>query len=122
MIVDLVDPKIGDRICDPAVGTGGFLVAAYEHILETNTCKDVLEYDDEGKARHLIGDKIDDKKLHKFLKSHALTGYDFDSTMVRIGVMNLMLHSIEGGRVRAELKLLASWLKPVFVLFVEPPP
>jgi type I restriction-modification system DNA methylase subunit len=34
MMVKLVDPKVGDRICDPAAGTGGFLVNAYEHILE----------------------------------------------------------------------------------------
>lgn len=100
MIVDLVDPKIGEKICDPAAGTGGFLVAAYEHILEANTSKDVLEYDDEGKPHHLIGDKIADKKLHRFLKSHALTGFDFDSTMVRIGAMNLMLHGIDNPNFR----------------------
>jgi type I restriction enzyme M protein len=96
MIVKLVNPKVGDRICDPAAGTGGFLVNAYEHILESNTSADVLEYPpeaDEGKPHHLIGDKIADKKLLKFLKSQALTGYDFDSTMTRIGAMNLMLHA-----------------------------
>jgi type I restriction enzyme M protein len=95
MITKLVSPKIGDRICDPAAGTGGFLVAAYEHILESNTSKDVLEYDNEGKPHHLIGDKISDRKLMQFLKSKALTGYDFDPTMTRIGAMNLMLHGIE---------------------------
>ena len=46
MMVKLVDPKVGDRICDPAAGTGGFLVNAYEHILESNTSPDVLEYDE----------------------------------------------------------------------------
>jgi type I restriction enzyme M protein len=91
---------VGDRICDPAAGTGGFLVNAYEHILESNTSQDVLEYDDEGKAHHLIGDKIADKKLLKFLKSQALTGYDFDATMTRIGAMNLMLHGIDNPNFR----------------------
>jgi len=100
MMVKLVDPKVGDRICDPAAGTGGFLVNAYEHILESNTSPDVLEYDDEGKAHHLIGDKIADKKLLKFLKSQALTGYDFDATMTRIGAMNLMLHGIDNPNLR----------------------
>ncbi len=100
MMVKLVDPKVGDRICDPAAGTGGFLVNAYEHILESNTSPDVLEYDDEGKAHHLIGDKIADKKLLKFLKSQALTGYDFDATMTRIGAMNLMLHGIDNPNFR----------------------
>lgn len=100
MIVKLVDPKIGDRICDPAAGTGGFLVNAYEHILEANTSDDVKEYDDEGKPHHLIGDKIADKKLMQFLKSRALTGYDFDTTMSRIGAMNLMLHGIDNPNLR----------------------
>ncbi len=100
MMVKLVNPKVGDRICDPAAGTGGFLVNAYEHILESNTSPDVLEYDDEGKPHHLIGDKIADKKLLKFLKSQALTGYDFDATMTRIGAMNLMLHGIDNPNFR----------------------
>src|ERR1035437_8188477 len=100
MMVKLVDPKIGERICDPACGTAGFLFNAYMHILENNTSSDVLEYDEEGMPHHLIGDKIADKKLFGFLKSHALTGYDFDSTMTRIGAMNLMLHGIDNPNIR----------------------
>ena len=46
-----------------------------EHILEANTSSEVLEYDEDGKPHHLIGDRISDKKLLKFLKSQALTGY-----------------------------------------------
>jgi type I restriction enzyme M protein len=95
MMVNLVDPKIGESICDPAAGTGGFLVSAYEHILESNTSPNILEYDEEGKAHHLIGDMISDKKLMSFLKGPAITGYDFDTTMIRIGAMNLMLHGID---------------------------
>ena len=70
------------------------------HILEQNTSKDVLEYDDEGNPHHLIGDKITNKKLFKFLKTYALTGYDFDSTVTRIGAMNLMLHGIDNPNIR----------------------
>ncbi len=95
MITRMVNPKIGDRICDPAAGTAGFLVSAYEHILEQNTSKEILEYDEEGKAHNLIGDQITDPRLHKFLKSDAINGYDNDGTMVRIGAMNLMLHGID---------------------------
>ena len=95
MMVKLVDPKAGERICDPAAGTAGFLVNAYEHILESNTSEEVLEYDEEGRPHNLIGDKIADVRLHQFLKSHAITGYDFDPTMTRIGAMNLMLHGID---------------------------
>ena len=94
MMTRLIEPKAGERICDPAAGTAGFLVAAYERILETNTSPEILTYDEEGKAHNLIGDKID-PKVHKFLKSRALTGYDFDATMVRMGAMNLMLHGVD---------------------------
>ncbi len=100
MIVELVDPKVSDRIADPAAGTGGFLVAAYQHILKENTSEEVLEYDEEGNPHHLIGDKIADKNLLKLLKSKTLTGYDFDATMTRIGAMNLMLHGIDNPNFR----------------------
>ena len=95
MITRMVDPKIGQRICDPAAGSAGFLVSAYEHILEQNTSKDIITYDEEGKAHNLIGDQITDAKAHNFLKSKAISGFDNDITMVRIGAMNLMLHGID---------------------------
>ncbi len=96
MMVKLVDPRPGERICDPAAGTCGFLVNAYQHILETNTRPDVLKYDDEGWPHFMVGDQLS-KDDHKFLQTQALTGYDSDSGMVmlRIGCMNLMLHGIE---------------------------
>ena len=99
MMVKLVDPKIGERICDPACGTSGFLFNTYQHILESNTSPEVLDFDEEGIPHHLIGDKIADKKLFNFLKTHSLTGYDFDSTMTRIGAMNLMLHGIDNPKI-----------------------
>jgi type I restriction enzyme M protein len=95
MIVELVDPKLGDRICDPACGTGGFLINAYQHILKENTSPDVLEYDEDGVPHHLVGDKIVDKKQRAFLKERALHGFDFDTTMVRIALMNAVLHGID---------------------------
>lgn len=95
MMADMVNPVIGERIADPAAGSAGFLVAAYEHILVQNTSADILTIDEEGKCHNLIGDQITDPKLHKFLKSHAINGFDNDITMVRIGAMNLMLHGID---------------------------
>ncbi len=95
MIVELVDPKLGDRICDPACGTGGFLINAYQYILKENTSPDVLEYDEDGVPHHLVGDKIVDKKQRAFLKEKALHGFDFDTTMVRIALMNAVLHGID---------------------------
>lgn len=95
MMVELMDPKVGELICDPACGSSGFLVAAYEHILLQNTSKNIIEWDEEGKAHNLVGDKITEPKVHRFLKSKAFNGYDNDRSMVRIGAMNLMLHGID---------------------------
>lgn len=95
MMVELVNPVLGDRICDPACGTGGFLINAYQHILKENTSSDVLEIDEEGVPHHLVGDKITDKRQRAFLKESALHGFDFDTTMVRIALMNAVLHGID---------------------------
>jgi len=94
MIVKLVDPKIGERICDPAAGTGGFLVNSYLHILEENSYPDSVEYDEDGVPHNLAAEKLD-KKKRDFLKEKSLHGFDFDTTMVRIGLMNLVLHGID---------------------------
>lgn len=96
MMVKLVDPRPGERICDPAAGTCGFLVNAYQHILETHTRPDVLTYDEEGWPHFLVGDQLTQEQ-HGFLQTQGLTGYDSDSGMVmlRIGSMNLILHGIE---------------------------
>ncbi len=94
MMTKLVDPRIGERICDPAAGTGGFLMSAYLHILEENSCKDSIEYDEEGMPHHLPAEKLTAPQ-RKFLKEKTLTGFDFDTTMVRIGLMNLVLHGID---------------------------
>lgn len=96
MIVKMVDPKKHERIGDLAAGTCGFLVNAYQHILEQNTSPDLLEYDEVGEAHGATGDLLSDEE-HAFLQSKALRGFDSDSgmTMLRIGSMNLMLHGIE---------------------------
>lgn len=99
MMVQMIDPKVNERICDPAAGTCGFLVNAYQYILEKNTSKDILTYDEEGMPHNLAGDLLDERS-EDFLQTEALTGFDSDSgmTMLRIGSMNLMLHGIKHPR------------------------
>jgi type I restriction enzyme M protein len=94
LMCELVDPKLPETICDPACGTGGFLLGAYQHILTQHTSKEHLYKDDNGFTRGTLGDKITDERLWKQLKEKTFFGYDFDSTMVRIGLMNLILHGI----------------------------
>ena len=91
MIVELVNPSKNDRICDPACGTAGFLINAYKHILKENTTKDGIFEDDMGK--HYTADlfSADDWKR---IKSNTLFGYDFSTKMVRVGMMNSILHGV----------------------------
>ncbi len=77
MMVQLVAPKPTDLIADPACGTCGFLVAAAEHLREHHP------------------EVLTDAKLRKRFLSDQFTGYDFDTTMLRIGSMNMMMHGIE---------------------------
>lgn len=94
MICELVNPKLGDTICDPACGTGGFLLGAYHHILTQHTSDTHKKTDINGLTRGLIGDKLTDERQWKHLKEKTFYGYDMDETMVRIGLMNLMMHGI----------------------------
>jgi type I restriction enzyme M protein len=102
MIVELVAPDINDRICDPACGTAGFLINSYEHILRKYTSPDLLEVDSEGEYHNLIGDNITEQQHWQKLWSDTFYGYDFDSTMTRISLMNMMLHGIKAPQI--ELK------------------
>ncbi|MBD3268446.1 N-6 DNA methylase [bacterium] len=99
MMVELVDPDISDRICDPACGTAGFLVNAYQHILKKYTSKDILKVDKEGHVHNLVGDKIVKKEHWRKLKRETFYGHDFDPTMVRIALMNMIMHGIEAPNI-----------------------
>ena len=94
LICELVDPQLGDTICDPACGTGGFLLGAYQHILTAHTSKEHQTADENGLTRGLLGDKLTDERQWKQLKEKTFFGYDMDDSMVRIGLMNLMMHGI----------------------------
>jgi len=89
-----VNPRLGESICDPACGTGGFLLGAYQHILTQYTSDNRRFTDENGFVKGTFGDKLTNDKLWKQLKENTFFGYDFDNTMVRIGLMNLMLHGI----------------------------
>lgn len=93
LMVDLSKPEINDRILDPACGTAGFLVNAYEYILKENTSKDLIKKDDEGNEYNLKADNLKPQQK-RFLDEETLYGYDIDQTMTRIALMNLMMHGI----------------------------
>ena len=100
MMCELVGLKIGQTVCDPACGTGGFLIGAYQHVLKQYTSPELVTVDKEGMEHGLIGDKITSQKIWRYLKNKTFYGFDFDSTMLRISAMNMVLHGIENPNIR----------------------
>ena len=99
LMCELVSPKLGETIGDPACGTGGFLLGAYQCILTQHTSREQITTDEDGFKRG-FGDKLTDKRLWTELRENTFFGYDFDTTMVRIGLMNLMLHGITNPKIK----------------------
>ena len=92
MIVALVDPQPGQRICDPACGTAGFLISSFTHIVRGHTKPTDL------KRGHVDGAMLKPAQW-RFLEEQAFTGYDNDANMVKIGILNLYLHQLEKAQI-----------------------
>lgn len=78
MMVELMQPRPDDVICDPACGTSGFLVAAGEYLKENH--KEEIFFNKQKKDHYM---------------NHMFFGYDMDRTMLRIGAMNMMTHGVD---------------------------
>jgi len=89
MITELVNPQIGERVFDPACGTAGFLVSAYTHMLQP--------YTEEGGR---LGANLTDSALWDTLSNETFYGNDSDISMIRISMMNMMLHDIENPHIK----------------------
>lgn len=74
-VVECLDPKIGDTVCDPACGTGGFLLSAYDH---------------------MKGQTQDRERLRE-LRHKSFVGVDIVDEVVRLCAMNLYLHGVGNG-------------------------
>ncbi|HBT5894221.1 DNA methyltransferase [Klebsiella pneumoniae] len=101
LMADLVQPQLGQRIADPACGTGGFLLGAYQYILTQLSLSQNLKrdnskgstHDEDGFFRTSVTAAL--TKKARILLQESLYGYDIDATMVRLGLMNLMMHGID---------------------------
>ena len=82
MMVELLDPKPDDTICDPACGTSGFLVASGEYLKEKY--RNEIFYNREKKDHY---------------NNHMFYGYDMDRTMLRVGAMNMMTHGVDNPNI-----------------------
>lgn len=82
VMVDMMAPTPDDVIVDPASGTCGFLVAAVEYLREHH--------------KAAISSGTGAQKFH----TRVFHGFDFDTTMLRIGSMNMLLHGVENPDIR----------------------
>lgn len=96
LMVDLVQPQLGHKIADPACGSGGFLLGAYQYIVTQLAIgagtKDLVP-DEDGFVRTSVAAALTEKA--QAILTNSLWGYDIDATMVRLGLMNLMMHGID---------------------------
>lgn len=96
LIADLVQPQLGHKIADPACGSGGFLLGAYQYIVTQLAIKagtKDLTPDEDGFVRTSVAAALTEKA--QAILASSLWGYDIDATMVRLGLMNLMMHGID---------------------------
>jgi len=82
LMVEMVAPRPGDVICDPACGTAGYLIAAGEYL----------------RTHH--PEMLRDPHLRAHFHNDTFHGFDFDNTMLRIGSMNMLLHGVEHPDIR----------------------
>jgi type I restriction enzyme M protein len=106
MMVELTKPTPKDIISDPACGTCGFLVAAAEYLEENH--KEIFR----------------DKKLKNHFHYHMFHGSDFDSSMLRIGAMNMTLHGIDNPQIedRDSLSEGHGLIRDAYTLILANPP
>ena len=78
LMVAMVEPRSDDVICDPACGTAGFLVAVSEFFNREENLK-----------------LFNDEDFRQHFQQGMFHGFDFDSTMLRIGSMNMLLHGVQ---------------------------
>lgn len=100
LMAELVKPKLGDKIADPACGTSGFLLGAYQYILTDLARKKEsidIEKDEDGFEIGSYSSVLDDKT--KKIIDESFYGFDIDITMVRLGLMNLIMHGIDNPKV-----------------------
>ena len=81
MMVELMKPTLEDTICDPAMGSAGFICAAAQYISE-HYAKELMQ-----------------KAAKQHYTTTMFTGFDTDQTMLRIGAMNMMLHGVEAPNI-----------------------
>lgn len=120
MMIEIINPSKNDKICDPACWTAGFLINAYKHIIKSNT-SDTWKFTDEFWT-HYTADKFNNDDW-KRVKENTLFWYDFSTKMIRVGMMNSILHGITKPNITYKDTLWKNFdHKPEFDIILANPP
>jgi type I restriction enzyme M protein len=124
LVTELVQPKLGDNIADPACGSGGFLLGAYQYIVTDLAKKGGalnLTPDEDGFTRTSIAAGLTENAQN--ILQATLHGYDIDATMVRLGLMNLMMHGINEPNIDYKDTLSKSYIEETEynIIMANPP-
>ena len=95
-MIEIMDPQPWDTICDPSCGTAGFLARTMEYLNRKHSSPDAIWQDEEGNP-HYPGDLLEPYREH--INEDMFWGFDFDSTMLRVSSMNMMLHGVNGSNI-----------------------
>ena len=93
-MVELLDPEPGQRIIDPAAGTGGFLFSAQQYLMRKYSAQDNLVLEWDGTPHRTDGAAATPEQYAAIHHGANFVGLDNDRTMARIGWMNLVLHDV----------------------------
>jgi type I restriction enzyme M protein len=100
LLAELVQPQLGHTVCDPACGTGGFLLGAYQYVvtqLALQAGAKNLVPDEDGFIRTSVASTLTEEAQTTL--DNSLYGFDIDGTMVRLGLMNLMMHGVSEPKI-----------------------
>lgn len=93
-MVELLDPEPGERVIDPAAGTGGFLFSTQQHLMRKYSAQENLVLEWDGTPHRTDGAAATPEQYAAIHNGANFVGLDNDRTMARIGWMNLVLHDV----------------------------
>lgn len=98
-MVELLAPQPGERLIDPAAGTGGFLFSAQQYLRRQGSTPENLRLEWDGAPHRLDVVQATEQERALIEDGTCFVGIDNDRTMARIGWMNLVLHHIHNPRL-----------------------
>lgn len=119
-MVELLDPEPGQRVIDPAAGTGGFLFSTQQHLMRKYSAQENLVLEWDGTPHRTDGAAATPEQYAAIHNGSNFVGLDNDRTMARIGWMNLILHDITDPHLRQGDSLSKREGKPTLKELLEP--